>query len=69
MTMTLVPSPRLLSMMTEPGVFSIIDTYLHLATSGKNILAFRADDFYWRDLGRAEDLVKAAEDYKNLFIS
>ncbi len=59
-----VISPRLLPMLTEEGVFSIIDAYLRLAAQGQNILAFRADDYYWRDLGRPADLTQAAHDLK-----
>jgi len=59
-----VISPRLLPMITEEGVFSIIPTYLRLAAHGENILAFRADDNYWRDLGRPSDLTQAALDLK-----
>ena len=55
-------SPRLLPMITEQGVFSIIDTYLRLAASGEKILAFRADEYHWRDLGRPSDLAQAARD-------
>jgi NDP-sugar pyrophosphorylase family protein len=57
-----VISPRLLSMLTEEGVFSIIDSYLRLAAQGEKILAFRADQYYWRDLGRPSDLSQAALD-------
>jgi NDP-sugar pyrophosphorylase family protein len=57
-----VISPRLLTLMTEEGVFSIIDTYLRLAGSGEKIMAFRADDYYWRDLGKPADLQQAAHD-------
>jgi NDP-sugar pyrophosphorylase family protein len=57
-----VISPRLLNLMKEEGVFSIIDTYLRLAGSGEKILAFRADDYYWRDLGKPADLQQAARD-------
>jgi mannose-1-phosphate guanylyltransferase len=57
-----VISPRLLTLMKEVGVFSIIDTYLRLAGSGKKIIAFRADDYYWRDLGKPADLQQAARD-------
>ncbi len=62
-------SPRLLPMLTEEGVFSIIDSYLRLATQGERILGFRADEYYWRDLGRPADLSQAALDLrqKNLF--
>jgi mannose-1-phosphate guanylyltransferase len=59
-----VISPRLLPMLTEEGIFSIIPSYLRLAAQGEKILAFRADDYYWRDLGRPADLAQAAEDMK-----
>jgi NDP-sugar pyrophosphorylase family protein len=52
-------SPRLLPMLTEEGVFSIIPSYLGLAAQGQKILAFRADQYYWRDLGRPADLAQA----------
>ncbi len=55
-------SPRLLPLLTEEGVFSIIPSYLRLAAQGEKILAFRADDYYWRDLGRPVDLAQAAHD-------
>jgi NDP-sugar pyrophosphorylase family protein len=55
-------SPRLLSMLTEEGVFSVIDAYLRLASQGETILGFRADEYYWRDLGKPHDLAQAAED-------
>jgi len=55
-------SPRLFAMMTEEGVFSIITSYLRLAACGEKILAFRADSYYWRDLGRPGDLLRAAQD-------
>ena len=54
-----VLSPRLLPMMTEEGVFSIIDAYLNLAAQGSRIVAFRADEYSWQDLGDVESL-KAA---------
>lgn len=55
-------SPRLLSLLTGSGPFSIIDSYLRLSSEGQKILAFRADSFYWRDLGRPADLVQASLD-------
>jgi NDP-sugar pyrophosphorylase family protein len=57
-------SPQFLSMMTEDGVFSIINSYLHLAGNGEKIQAFRADDSYWRDLGKPENIAQAAQDVK-----
>jgi mannose-1-phosphate guanylyltransferase len=55
-------SPRLFPMLTEQGIFSIIASYLRLAAQGEKILAFRADQYYWRDLGRPADLAQAAND-------
>jgi len=55
-------SSRLLPMLTEEGAFSIIPSYLRLAAQGERILAFRADDYYWRDLGRPADLTQATHD-------
>jgi NDP-sugar pyrophosphorylase family protein len=55
-------SPRLLPMLTEEGIFSIIPSYLRLAAQGQKIQAFRADQYYWRDLGRPADLAQAALD-------
>jgi NDP-sugar pyrophosphorylase family protein len=57
-----VISARLLRMMTEEGAFSIINSYLRLAVAGEKILAFRADEYYWRDLGKPDDLSQAARD-------
>jgi NDP-sugar pyrophosphorylase family protein len=57
-----VISPRLFSLMTEEGVFSIIAPYLRLAARGEKIIAFRADEYQWRDLGRLDDVMKADQD-------
>jgi NDP-sugar pyrophosphorylase family protein len=57
-----VISPRLLPLLTEEGIFSIIPSYLRLSAQGQKILAFRADDYYWRDLGRPSDLAQASLD-------
>ena len=59
-----VISPRLLGMLSEDGIFSIITSYLRLAAQGENVLAFRADEYYWRDLGKPENVARAAEDMK-----
>jgi len=59
-----VISPRLLNMISEEGAFSIIATYLRLAAQGEKIHAFRADEYEWRDLGRPDDLLKAAHEMK-----
>lgn len=59
-----VISPRLLDMMTEDGVFSIITSYLRLAGQGERIAAFHADEYYWRDLGKPENIAQAEQDVK-----
>ena len=60
-----VISPRLLSMLTEQGAFSIVTSYLRLAAQGKNVQAFPADEYYWRDLGRPENITQAEQDIAN----
>jgi len=55
-----VISPRIFSVLSETGAFSIIDAYLRLANDGERINAFRADEYAWRDLGRPEDIAEAA---------
>jgi NDP-sugar pyrophosphorylase family protein len=57
-----VISPQIFAKMQEEGAFSIITAYLHLAAQGEKIAAFRADECYWRDLGRPESVLQAAED-------
>jgi mannose-1-phosphate guanylyltransferase len=57
-----VISPRLLAMIEEEGAFSIIASYLRLAGKGEKILAFPADEYYWRDLGKPENVAQAARD-------
>ena len=64
-----VISPRMIEMMTEEGVFSIIPTYLRLAAAGEKIFSFRADEYYWRDLGKLSELRQAEEDWrKKMFV-
>lgn len=61
-----VLSPRILALLTESTpVFSIIDSYVRLAGQGQKILAFRADAYYWRDLGRPEELAQATVDLQH----
>ena len=57
-----VLSPRIFARMEEDGAFSIVPAYLRLAALGERITAFRADAFYWRDLGRPESVQQAALD-------
>jgi NDP-sugar pyrophosphorylase family protein len=59
-----VISPRIFSLLTEDGVFSIVPAYLRLAAQGEKIQAFRADEYYWRDLGKPENIRQAEEDIK-----
>jgi NDP-sugar pyrophosphorylase family protein len=57
-----VVSPSIFAKISEDGVFSIIDAYVRLAALGENIVGFRADEYYWRDLGRPENVEQAARD-------
>ena len=57
-----VLSPQIFAKMSEQGTFSIVDAYLRLAAQGEKIVAFRADDCYWRDLGRPENILEAERD-------
>jgi len=57
-----VISPGLIPRMTETGRFSIIDCYLRLAAQGERILGFRADPYFWRDLGKPAEIARAAAD-------
>jgi NDP-sugar pyrophosphorylase family protein len=51
-----VISPRIFPLLSEEGVFAIVPAYSRLAGEGERILAFRADEYSWRDLGKIEDL-------------
>jgi mannose-1-phosphate guanylyltransferase len=64
-----VISPRMLSRMTEEGAFSIVSSYLRFAGEEENILAFRADEYYWRDLGRVESVAQAERDFRDKVVS
>jgi NDP-sugar pyrophosphorylase family protein len=57
-----VISTRIFPLMTETGEFSIIRAYLRFAAQGESILAFRADEYYWRDMGRPENVAQAEKD-------
>ena len=52
-------------MISEDGDFSIITSYLRLAKQGEQIIGFRADEYYWRDLGRPENLAQAEKDFRD----
>jgi len=56
-----VISPRIFSLMSEEGVFSIITTYLRLAERREKIIGFRADEYDWRDVGTLESVSTAAK--------
>jgi NDP-sugar pyrophosphorylase family protein len=59
-----VISPRIFSLLTEEGAFSIVPAYLRLAAQGEKVMAFRADEYYWRDLGKPENIRQAEMDIK-----
>jgi hypothetical protein len=41
-------SRKAVGWLPEEGGFSIITSYLRTAAQGEGILAFRADEYYWR---------------------
>jgi mannose-1-phosphate guanylyltransferase len=55
-------STRFLKLMSEDGVFSILTPYLRLAGAGEKIVGFRADEYYWKDLGKPENLAEAEQE-------
>jgi NDP-sugar pyrophosphorylase family protein len=60
-----IVSPHLLTRLTGDRPFSIIDSYIQLAGQRETIRSFRADEYYWRDVGRREDLELAERDLKS----
>ena len=58
-------SLQLFEKMEEDGIFSIIAAYLRLAAREEKVMAFRADEYYWRDLGRPESIMQAAQDVEH----
>jgi NDP-sugar pyrophosphorylase family protein len=60
-----IVSPRIFAKIREEGAFSIIDSYIRLASQGERIVAFPADEYYWRDLGTPENVAQAARDMEN----
>ena len=55
-------SPRVFALINQNDAFSIIPAYLRLAAQNEPIFGFRADRYYWRDLGRPEHIADAARD-------
>ena len=55
-------------MLNEDGAFSIVTSYLRLVGQGEAVGAFRADQYYWRDLGKPENIAQAEADLKNKVI-
>ena len=51
-----VIAPALLDKLTETGPFSIVESYLRLAGEGERIIAFKADEYDYRDFGKIEQL-------------
>jgi NDP-sugar pyrophosphorylase family protein len=62
-------SPRIFPLLTEEGVFSIIPAYLRLAGQGEKIMAFPAGEYYWRDLGKTENIQQAEKDLREKIVT
>jgi NDP-sugar pyrophosphorylase family protein len=63
-----VISSHIFPQLTEEGIFPIVPAYLRLAAQGEKIQGFRADSYYWRDLGKAENLQQAEKDIREKLI-
>jgi mannose-1-phosphate guanylyltransferase len=59
-----VISPRFLGMIKGQGAFSIIESYLQAVRGGETVSAFPAEQYYWRDLGKVEQVRRAEEDLR-----
>ena len=57
-----VLSPRIFAQFPDETAFPIVPVYLHLASQGERIAAYRADNNYFRDLGKPESIAAAAQD-------
>jgi NDP-sugar pyrophosphorylase family protein len=60
--------PEIFLKMHETGVFSINQTYLRLTGEGEKILAFHVDKYYWRDIGRLENLAAIRKEISQIEI-
>jgi NDP-sugar pyrophosphorylase family protein len=63
-----VISTRFLDLISEEGEVSIITPYMRLAASDEKILAFRADEYYWRDLGTLNSVAEANRDVEQKLV-
>lgn len=54
-----VISPAIFELMTETGIFSIMNTYFRLSREGRRIRPYRVDDATWIDTGTPERLESA----------
>jgi NDP-sugar pyrophosphorylase family protein len=62
-------SSGIFPLLTEEGVFSIIPAYLRLAAQGERIMAFPAESYYWRDLGKPENIKQAEKDMREKIVT
>lgn len=58
-------SPELFRKTSATGRCSIVDIYLELIGQGEPVVAFPADQFYWRDIGRLETLNQIQQDLQS----
>jgi NDP-sugar pyrophosphorylase family protein len=64
-----VISPCLFAKISEEGVFPIVPVYLRLSAEGEKIRGYAADEYYWRDLGKPEDIAQATLDLEQGVVS
>lgn len=58
--------PRLFSLISESGAFSIIESYLRLIQEGQQIHVFDIENSYWKDIGTPEGLSTLKEDWRRI---
>lgn len=57
-----VLSTRIFPELREDDIFPIIPEYLRLAAQGEAVCGFPAGGYYWRDMGKPEQIAKAAQE-------
>lgn len=64
-----VISPALLDRLALSPPFSLVDAYLQAASRGQPVLAYRADEARWADLGSRERFKRAEELFEPAFFA
>ena len=57
-----VISPQLFKFIERTGAFSIVDIYLDLIEKGLPVIGYRADKFFWKDIGKMNTLTEVKKE-------